>query len=247
MSNPTNGQTSQAGTDPADPAQAMAEAVAQASAISPQQLSAAVDEAVRRAVGAQVAEVAKKVAKSVLGQLLTDEVIAGMQQSAHTAITEALAPPTPQQQEAEAERKELHFKSVEDFVREYLAPCYAREVSRSGLEGQIRWCPMWHEHAEAVARLTAMWRAWEHLRHGEDVQMSQFWRDHADHHMAHLLDPKGPFEHCSVAKGHSDKLVPLPLEAAPPGAFGEAYEQLESGLIVPTGVVSRGEAVLEFP
>ena len=58
------------------------------------------------------------------------------------------------------------------------------------------WCPQWWRHAEAVARLEALWRAWEHLRQDAATGLSVWFRDHADHHMTILLDADGPFKGC---------------------------------------------------
>jgi hypothetical protein len=50
--------------------------------------------------------------------------------------------------------------------------------------------------------------------------ISVWFRDHADHHMAVLLDSDGPFKRCSVEKGHSERqLDPLPLVDPPAGLF----------------------------
>jgi hypothetical protein len=58
-------------------------------------------------------------------------------------------------------RNALFYASVEKFVREQLAPMYRR-----ALDGSHRtWCPERWRHAEAISRLEALWRAWEHLRH----------------------------------------------------------------------------------
>jgi hypothetical protein len=112
---------------------------------------------------------------------------------------------------------ELFYGSVEDFVREQLAPMYRR-----ALDGHQRtWCPEWWRHAEAISRLEALWRAWEHLRLDPATGMSVWFRDHADHHMAVLFDPEGPFKRCSVEKGHGAgrALEPLPLVEPPEGLF----------------------------
>ncbi len=52
---------------------------------------------------------------------------------------------------------------------------------------------VWWMHPEAVARLDALWRAWEHLGNDPATGMSVWWRDHADHHMGVLMSPDGPF------------------------------------------------------
>ena len=109
----------------------------------------------------------------------------------------------------------LYFPNVEVFVRELLAPTYRRS-----LDGRHRtWCPQWWRHAEAITRLEALWRAWEHLRLNPALGISTWLRDHADPHMATLLDPDGPFKGCSPDKGHGVRLDPLPCDTAPSGLF----------------------------
>ncbi len=51
--------------------------------------------------------------------------------------------------------------------------------------------------------------------------MSVWFRDHADHHMAVLLDADGPFKGCSPeeGKGHSSRLTALPCAPPPSGLF----------------------------
>jgi hypothetical protein len=116
---------------------------------------------------------------------------------------------------------ELYYPDVEVFVRELLAPTYRRSLSANSLT----WCPEWWRHAEAIARLEALWRAWEHLRLEPATGMSVWFRDHADHHMAVLLSADGPFKGCSPEKGHAqDRLAPLLSTPAPPGLFAAASE-----------------------
>jgi hypothetical protein len=120
------------------------------------------------------------------------------------------------------------YATVEDFVRELLAPMYRR-----ALDGTDRsWCPEWWRHAEAISRLDALWRAWEHLRLDPDTGMSVWFRDHADHHMAVLLDSEGPFKRCS--KGHR-ALDELPLEPAPEGLFMPMVWPADEYATEPTG------------
>jgi hypothetical protein len=112
----------------------------------------------------------------------------------------------------------LFYGSVVEFVSKQLVPMYRRDM-----EGTHRtWCPEWWRHAEAIARLEALWRAWEHLRLDPTTGMSVWFRDHADHHMQVLLDSEGPFRRCSIEKGHSDRLEALPLEEPPKGLFPQA-------------------------
>jgi hypothetical protein len=111
----------------------------------------------------------------------------------------------------------LFYATLEDFVREQLAPMYRRALDSPSRT----WCPQWWRHAEAISRLEALWRAWEHLRLDPATGMSVWFRDHADHHMAVLLDSEGPFKRCSAGKGHKP-LEELPLDPAPEGLFTPA-------------------------
>lgn len=111
---------------------------------------------------------------------------------------------------------QLYYPTVDAFVRELLAPTYRRPI-----DGRNRsWCPQWWRHAEAIARLEALWRAWEHLRLEPAVGVSVWFRDHADHHMTVLLDSDaGPFKYCTGDRGHSSRLESLPIEDPPEGLF----------------------------
>ncbi|MFC3688915.1 DUF4913 domain-containing protein [Aquipuribacter hungaricus] len=109
----------------------------------------------------------------------------------------------------------LYFPNVEVFVRELLAPTYRRSI-----DGRHRtWCPQWWRHAEGITRLEALWRAWEHLRLDPALGISIWLRDHADPHMAALLNPDGPFKGCSPDRGHGARLDPLPCDDVPAGLF----------------------------
>jgi uncharacterized protein DUF4913 len=107
-----------------------------------------------------------------------------------------------------------YFSTLPEWVEQWLLPLYRRS-----LHGHHRmWCPQWWRHDEAVARLDALWRAWEHLRLEPATGLSVWFRDHADHHMTILLDADGPFKGCDAT--HSNRpLHPLPHEPPPSGTF----------------------------
>ncbi|MFF7995075.1 DUF4913 domain-containing protein [Kitasatospora xanthocidica] len=123
------------------------------------------------------------------------------------------AGPSPSGGSGEEEAQPV-FDNVEDFVVEYLSPLISRRLNGATLT----WCPQWFLHAEAIARLTAMWRAWEHLRLDPALGSSTWWIHHADPHLSVLFDPdSGPFAACSPTDGHSPHpLDPLPVERADP-------------------------------
>ncbi|WP_328643933.1 DUF4913 domain-containing protein [Streptomyces canus] len=110
----------------------------------------------------------------------------------------------------------LVFKTVEEFVTEYLAPTIRRK-----LNGQTRtWCPEWWRHEEALQRLGAIWRAWENLRQDPALGLSTWFLHHCDPHMNVLLDPDGPFAGCTVKDGHTKRpYPPLPTVKADPALW----------------------------
>lgn len=107
---------------------------------------------------------------------------------------------------------ELFYPDLPGFVSEWLLQVYRRALD----QGRT-WCPQWWEHPEAIVRLEAMWRSWEHLRLDPATGMSIWLRDHADHHMVVLLDEQGPFKGCNPERGHSTRaLAALPQAGKPP-------------------------------
>jgi hypothetical protein len=93
------------------------------------------------------------------------------------------------------------------WVHRHVAAVIARP-----LRGEIRWCPRWWEHPEAVFRFEALRRAWTQLAPEAGVGMSVWIRDHLDPCLRELLSPLGPFVDCR----HNDRVhtrtdhTPLP-------------------------------------
>lgn len=103
-----------------------------------------------------------------------------------------------------------YYASGDEFLREYLLVIYRRSTG-----GHDRvWCPQWWRHAEAVSRIEALWRSWEHLRLDGTTGLSIWMRDHLDHHMPILLSADGPFKRC--ADGHKE-IDRLSVDDAPNG------------------------------
>lgn len=109
----------------------------------------------------------------------------------------------------------LSYPTVIDFVAQHLAQVYARDLT----DPAIHWCPRWWAHAEALDRLDACWRAWEHLRTDPTTGPSVWWREHADPAMRELLAASGPFSACTT--GHQTKrpISQLPTEPPDPRLF----------------------------
>ena len=105
----------------------------------------------------------------------------------------------------------------------YIREIEGRDVIRLvGPQAPYRWAPDWWCYPEAVSRLDALWRAWEHLRHDGALGVSLWWRDHADHHLQILLDPAGPF---MAATGQNRPGEPLPYTPPPEGLFPDLRTQ----------------------
>jgi hypothetical protein len=105
------------------------------------------------------------------------------------------------------------------WVRHLLLPVYGREISTTR-----PWCAQWPEHPEAVARLHALWLAWQQLTdHGAgQVGASTWHRDHLDHALAQLRAPDGPFAACTTSAARPTHRVlatpaAVPAAAAVPG------------------------------
>jgi len=106
---------------------------------------------------------------------------------------------------------DLLFNSLEEFVRDYLVTTLPRPV-----EGRTAaWCPSWWDHAEAVMRLSTMWRSYEFLRLDPFLGLSNWILNHRDPHLRVLLDPvAGTFAACGE-HGHQGNPQPPALEPAP--------------------------------
>ncbi|MET7605097.1 DUF4913 domain-containing protein [Streptomyces avermitilis] len=115
--------------------------------------------------------------------------------------------------EQDGSEPEFYFADVFVFVSDYLSQMVRRRINGSS----ATWCPTWWEHPEAGARLSALWLAWEHLRHDPALGMSTWWLHHADPHLRVLMDPDlGPFAACSPKDGHTAyPFDPLPVDARP--------------------------------
>ena len=126
-----------------------------------------------------------------------------------------------EEQAAEEEPSTLMFGSVDEFVREQLLNTYTRVVGPAG-RAHRRWAADWWRYPEAIVRLEALWRSWEHLRQDGATGSSTWWRDHLDHHMPILMDVEGPF---AEAKDSNNPGEPLPYTPPPEGMFPDVRTQ----------------------
>ncbi|MCD2444371.1 DUF4913 domain-containing protein [Agromyces sp. SYSU K20354] len=181
-----------------------------------------VDAQVKASVKAAVADVAAEAVKAAL----TEDVMNALREKAAADAEAAITMQLEAEEAVEAEldgagaaaeaSPELYYGSVDEFVRTYLRFVYKRRVGTK----EFVWAADWWRYDEAVIRLEALWRAWEHLRLDPATGMSVWFRDHADHHMSVLLSETGPF---GAAEGLHDvrpqKGDPLPYTDPPEGMF----------------------------
>lgn len=116
----------------------------------------------------------------------------------------------------EEEPPQLAYRTVEEFVTNYLAKTIRRNVNGS----QLTWCPEWWRHPEALSRLTAVWRAWENLRLDPALGISTWWLSHCDPHLRALMDPEtGPLSACKPTEHGQYGYEPLQVTAADPALW----------------------------
>lgn len=102
------------------------------------------------------------------------------------------------------------FPDAGTWVAEWLVPTIHRPMKAG-----VVWCPQWWRHLEAVARLDALWRAWETARAGGGDGPSLWWTMHFENHWAALTDStRGPFAACKD-QVHDSRLEPLGCDSPP--------------------------------
>ncbi|MFE7057607.1 DUF4913 domain-containing protein [Streptomyces californicus] len=85
--------------------------------------------------------------------------------------------------------------ALAEWVEGVLVPGYLAEPS-----ADARWCHLWAEHPIAIARLHALWLAWQELTDPASCGYtgpSTWHRDHYDPCVRELRAPTGPFQGCT--------------------------------------------------
>lgn len=105
------------------------------------------------------------------------------------------------------------YANVDEFVRGFVIEGLSRPI-----DGQQRvWAAEWWKYPEAISRLDAMWRSWEHMRLDGATGLSAWYINHADPHMRVLMDPHGPFAGARVYADENKNRAgePLPYTRPP--------------------------------
>ncbi len=184
---------------------------------------------VQKAITGAVKDAVKAEVDEALDPTVVEELQAQAATAARRAVTAALE--ALDEEEPAEEEPALYYGSVDEFVREYLVKNYRRRVDGE----RSVWAADWWNYPEAVIRLDALWRAWEHLRLDPTTGMSVWFRDHAEHHMSVLLDPHGPFAAAGMGENRintndSDKGTELPYTAPPEGLYPDLREEPPAGV-----------------
>lgn len=173
------------------------------------------DAMIQSEVRAQVRKAVSPLVAEAVAHALTPERLDELRERATEATKAELIPV--EDADAEAEPVDapppLYYGSVDEFVRDFLVPVFSRQV---GDRASRRWAAEWWRNPEAIVRLEALWRSWEHLRLDPATGMSVWLRDHADHHLGILWDPDGPFAKSTASARPGE---PLPYSPPPEGLF----------------------------
>ncbi|MFZ3476052.1 DUF4913 domain-containing protein [Streptomyces sp. 2.9] len=93
-----------------------------------------------------------------------------------------------------------------EWVEGVLVPGYLAEPS-----SDARWCHLWFEHPVAVARLHALWLAWQELTDPASCGYtgpSTWHRDHLDPCLRELRPSTGPYAGCTKGEHQVDHRLP---------------------------------------
>ncbi|MFE2426879.1 DUF4913 domain-containing protein [Streptomyces sp. NPDC059373] len=112
----------------------------------------------------------------------------------------------------------IELDALSGWVNHLMLPVYGREITTGR-----PWCYQWHEHPEAVARLHALWLAWQQFTDVEaGLAGPSLWhRDHHDPTVLQLRAPDGPFAACTTSPNRPNhRVLPTPTPAPAPTAPG---------------------------
>jgi len=142
--------------------------------------------------------------------LRLDELEAGLQGiSTDLADLAAAVIPEPGGNHApDAEVPVPAFATLDAWVTEYFAVVFSRSIG-----GEIRWCPLWSDHPEALTRLEALWRSWETMRLDPNLGMATWLTNHLDPQLGALLSRSGTFAQCGLDRHQAIRKLPTGLKS----------------------------------
>ncbi|GGO98285.1 DUF4913 domain-containing protein [Wenjunlia tyrosinilytica] len=104
------------------------------------------------------------------------------------------------------------LRALIEWVEGVLVPGYLAEPS-----ADARWCHLWFEHTVAIARLHAVWLAWQELTDPASCGYtgpSVWHRDHLDPALRELRGSTGPFSGCTKGEHQIGHRLPSVVPSA---------------------------------
>ncbi|MDP9954174.1 MULTISPECIES: DUF4913 domain-containing protein [Streptomyces] len=104
------------------------------------------------------------------------------------------------------------LRALIEWVEGVLVPGYLAEPS-----ADARWCHLWFEHSVAIARLHAVWLAWQELTDPASCGYtgpSVWHRDHLDPALRELRGSTGPFAGCTKGEHQIEHRMPSMVPSA---------------------------------
>lgn len=104
------------------------------------------------------------------------------------------------------------LRALIEWVEGVLVPGYLAEPS-----ADAKWCHLWWEHPVAIARLHAVWLAWQELTDPASCGYtgpSVWHRDHLDPAIRELRASTGPFAGCTKGEHQIDHRMPSLVPSA---------------------------------
>ncbi|MER7763058.1 DUF4913 domain-containing protein [Streptomyces sp. NPDC097619] len=104
------------------------------------------------------------------------------------------------------------LRALVEWVESVLVPGYLAEAS-----ADARWCHQWTEHPIAIARLHALWLAWQELTDPTTcghAGPSTWHRDHYDPTIRELRASTGPFQGCTKSEHQITHRIPALVPSA---------------------------------
>jgi Domain of unknown function (DUF4913) len=109
----------------------------------------------------------------------------------------------------------VDMRTLVPWVENNITTLISRKVPTT--DGAPKWCPSWWDHAEAIARLEALRRAWIALSGVEGTGLVTYF-DYLDRVLAVLTSDTGPFARCGPHHHTPDRTLghtPPPPEIYP--------------------------------
>lgn len=149
-----------------------------------------------------------------------DDIEAYVTETAHLARAAAEHATTATHTQEATTGQGVDMRILVPWVENNITTLIARKVPTT--EGAPRWCPCWWEHAEAIARLEALRRAWLALSGVEGTGLVTYF-DCLDRTLAVLTSETGPFARCSPRQHTTER--PLGHTPPPPEVYGEPQDE----------------------